>query len=394
LSSNKPDESLLGRLEYRLKLWKGAATITTFYQIGSGLEVKKEFSYVRVADGQGIYEWVDRDSNEVETLDEFEVAAYQYNANYIRINIPTNDYVKTHSNLFNETLYLRPDVVWRNKKGFKKVLSRFSSQTAYRVERKTTNQDYNQSYNPFLTSIDDSSLVSLNSSFRNILYFNRAHPVFGIDLKYLHVKAKSFLVNGLDSREHMIKSAYGRYNLNREFTLNLLYGTGIKANSSEFFSSKDFHIVFSELGPKITYQPNTSFRVSGSYNHKDKENTLQELLIDSLGDTLSFTGGEKALLHQCGVEFKHNAVSKGSLLVRIDYINISYVDFNGEKAKQNTSLAYEMLEGLQIGSNFTWSVSYQQRLSKNMQLNLTYDGKKSENVPTVHRGGVQLRAYF
>ena len=202
------------------------------------------------------------------------------------------------------------------------------------------------------------------------------------------------MVNGLDSREHLMKSAYGRYNVNRELTLNMLYGTGIRANYSEFFSSKDYFIAFSEWGPKLTYQPNTSFRVSGSYNHKDKENTLEKLLTDSLGDTLSYTGGESALLHQCGLEFKLNAVSKGSLLIKIDYINIAYFDSKGEKASQNTSLGYEMLEGLQIGSNFTWSVSYQQSLSKNMQLNLSYDGKKSEDSPAVHRGGVQLRAFF
>jgi hypothetical protein len=202
------------------------------------------------------------------------------------------------------------------------------------------------------------------------------------------------MVNGLDSREHLMKSAYGRYNLNRELTLNMLYGTGLKANSSEFFSSKDYLITFNEWGPKMTYQPNTTFRLSGSYNHKEKENTLEKLLTDSLGDTVSFSGGESALLHQIGLEFKHNAVSKGSLLIKANYISIAFLDYKGDQATQNTSLGYEMLEGLQIGSNFTWSVSYQQSLSNNMQLSLTYDGKKSEESPATHRGGVQLRAFF
>ena len=49
------------------------------------------------------------------------------------------------------------------------------------------------SYNPFLTNVIDSSLISLNSSFRNILYFNRSHPVFGLDLKFIQVKGKSLI---------------------------------------------------------------------------------------------------------------------------------------------------------------------------------------------------------
>jgi len=100
------------------------------------------------------------------------------------------------------------------------------------------------------------------------------------------------------------------------------------------------------------------------------------------------------LLHQIGLELKHNAVSKGSLLIKANYISIAFLDYKGDQATQNTSLSYEMLEGLQIGSNFTWSVSYQQSLSNNMQLSLTYDGKKSEESPATHRGGVQLRAFF
>jgi len=100
------------------------------------------------------------------------------------------------------------------------------------------------------------------------------------------------------------------------------------------------------------------------------------------------------LLHKIGLEFKHNAISKGSLLIKANFIRIDFLDYQGNQATQNTTLGYEMLEGLQTGANFTWSLSYQQTLANNMQLNLTYDGKKSENSPATHRGGVQLRAFF
>jgi hypothetical protein len=128
LIATKPDESLISRIEYRLRLWKGAVQSSTFYQIGSGMEVKKEFTYVKVAEGQGVYEWIDRDFNGVETLDEFEIAAFQYNANYIRVNVPTNQYVKTHSTSFNESLFIRPAAYWKATTGLKNAIGRFSNQ--------------------------------------------------------------------------------------------------------------------------------------------------------------------------------------------------------------------------------------------------------------------------
>ncbi|UPT67406.1 MAG: hypothetical protein M0D57_01590 [Sphingobacteriales bacterium JAD_PAG50586_3] len=53
LTAQQPDNSLVNRLEYSLKILKGAITTTTFYEVGSGLEAKKQFSYVQVPPGQG-----------------------------------------------------------------------------------------------------------------------------------------------------------------------------------------------------------------------------------------------------------------------------------------------------------------------------------------------------
>jgi hypothetical protein len=53
-----------------------------------------------------------------------------------------------------------------------------------------------------------------------------------------------------------------------------------------------------------------------------------------------------------------------------------------------------MLESLQNGKNYVWNISYQQSLSTNLQLSITYDGRKSETSKMIHNGGVQLRAAF
>ena len=53
-----------------------------------------------------------------------------------------------------------------------------------------------------------------------------------------------------------------------------------------------------------------------------------------------------------------------------------------------------MMEGLQPGSNFTWSIVAQKRLTKYLDLNLNYFGRKSDLARAVHTGTVQLKAYF
>jgi len=394
LTANKPDESLLSRVEYRIRLFKGAITSSTFYELGSGLEAKRDFYYQGgLEPGQGLFVWNDRNGDGVEDKNEFDVARLN-DGTHIKIFLPTDEYVKTYSNMFNEVLYFRPAVKWRNKKGMRKFVSRFSNQTTYRINRKNTNDDLALAYNPFLLETRDTTLVTLNSSFRNIFYINRTDPKFGVDLKYQQTRSKTLLLNGLDSRELMLRSVYVRWNMTRQFTLNVLYNNGRKINNSEFFSDRDYKILYNEVGPKVTYQPNTVLRLSILYNYKVKKNALKKLKTDYQGDTISYTGGEQAIHHKIGLAAKQNAVSKGSLSMNVNYINIEYLNEDETAALQNTSLGFEMLEGLQTGSNVTWTVSYQRNLSDHMQLSLTYDGRKSEDTPAVHRGGVQLRAFF
>jgi hypothetical protein len=67
---------------------------------------------------------------------------------------------------------------------------------------------------------------------------------------------------------------------------------------------------------------------------------------------------------------------------------------NGFVGNSLTPVAYEMLEGLQPGSNVTWRVLIQKNLTDYLDINLNYQGRKSENSTAIHTGNIQLRAYF
>ena len=375
LTGQKPDNSLVARAEYNFRLWKGFIYSSTFYEIGSGLEIKKEFSYILVAVGQGVYVWNDYNENGIKELDEFEIATFANTADYIKVYTPTSDYIKVYSNQFSQTLTLKPSALWSNKKGIKKLLSRVSDQASYRIDRKSNENDLSKAYNPFLAETNDSTLVTLNSSFRNTFFINQLSPVFGLDLTFQDSRNKSLLVNGFDSRVNIFKEGRLRWNISKEFSWNLSYKDGNKKSSSQYFSSRDFSILYYEAEPKISYQPNTAFRATVSFRYTERKNKAE-------------LGGQKAELQDYGVELKYNVLQKGSLNLKGNFIKIK---FDGV---QNTSLAFEMLDALKTGQNITWGVAYQRTLSNNLQLSLTYDGRKSEGTKIIHTGGAQVRAYF
>jgi len=375
LTFQKPDKSLLNRVEYNFRILKGFINSSVFYEFGSGLEVKKEFTYILVAAGQGVYTWKDYNNNNIAELNEFEVAVFRDQANYIKVYTPTNTYVKVYSNQFNEVLNINPAVLWGSATGFKKFISRFSNQTAYRVERKTNNSLIEIALNPFLNETQDTNLVTINSSLRNTFSFNRNSSVFGIDFNYQDNRNKSLLTNGFESRSNFTRGIKMRYAIIRELTLSTEYDEGKKESLSEFFVNRNYLVKHYSTEPKIIFQPSTSFRTSLLYRYTNKLNQIGE-------------SGEQAIHYKGGVELKYNVLSEGSLLVTGNYIYIKY------NADPNTPLAFEMLDALKTGGNITWNVSYQRTLSNHMQLSFTYDGRKSEDVRTVHIGGVQVRAFF
>lgn len=374
LYNGQPENTLLGRLEHMARLWKGTVLATTFYEVGSGLELKREFIYLEVNPGQGTYTWIDYNNDGIKDLGEFEIAVFTDQGNYIRVFIPTNTYIRTYSNQFSTSLILSPEKIWSSKKGFKKVLSRFSNQTIYKLNRKTSYEENLEALNPFVYSIADTNLVSMSSSFRNTFYFNKTGSIFGATYSYQENGSKILLSNGFDSRLHTFHDLRIRWNINKIYNLRVNGFLGRKKNTSDYTTGRDYFIEYYEIEPSFSYQPGTAFRIGITGKYTEKLNNSDLL--------------EKAILRNIGLEIRLNQAQKGSLSIQTNFIVIDYT------ASANTSLAFEMLEGLKTGNNVTWSVSYQRKVAQNLQLNFTYNGRKSELNNAIHAGGMELRAFF
>ena len=110
------------------------------------------------------------------------------------------------------------------------------------------------------------------------------------------------------------------------------------------------------------------------YEYQDKKNKIGELetlLQQRLGTSFSYAS-----------EKKFTASGEFSL-----YKN----DFKGT---ETTAAAYQMLQGLQSGQNLTWRLLLQKNLTQFLDININYQGRKSETSKAIHTGSVQLRAYF
>ena len=369
-----PENSLASRLNYHLKMWKGSITTNSFVEIGSGLELQKEFIYIEVPAGQGIYTWIDYNDNNIKELNEFEIAAFNDQASYIRVFTPNNTYTKIYNFQYNQNLNIDFRKLVKEKVFLKNFLSKFYNQTAVNTQKKTNELDWQTLINP-LVNADNSIIQQMSNSLRNSLFFNRSSSKYSIELVTQLFANKNLLINGTDFKSIQKDKIKLRWNLNKTLMLSSHISNETKNNSSNYMINRNFNINNKEFFNRFSYQPNTLFRIAVKSRYSEKRNS-EDL------------GNEKAFLNDFGIEVRRSKRDKGLLNAEMHFVKIKY---NGQS---NSTIGFEMLEGLQVGSNITWKVGFQKNMSKNLQLSISYNGRKSEENRTIHSGSMQMRAFF
>jgi hypothetical protein len=168
-------------------------------------------------------------------------------------------------------------------------------------------------------------------------------------LQYTHLYEKNWLLN------------LGSKTINSEMT-------------SENYSARNYLLNGYQLAPKISYlfSKNASWDLFYEYqSKKNKIGSLETLAQSRFGTSFNYASEKKLTMNGEFSMYENSFV--GSSL---------------------TPVAYEMLEGLQPGSNITWRLLIQKNLTDYLDINLNYQGRKSESSIAIHTGNIQLRAYF
>ena len=141
-----------------------------------------------------------------------------------------------------------------------------------------------------------------------------------------------------------------------------------------FFSIHNFELTKESFSPNLSYNFDTSSQLEFIFEWTQIDNQIN--------------AKESLNQQQFALKFSSAFKSSSSLSAELRYIKNDY------SGQNNTPVAYQLLEGLQTGENWTWSVVGQQKLTKTLDLNVNYFGRKTADLKTIHTGSIQLRANF
>ena len=365
------EKSLNSRVLYNQRLFNNFLNISTVYETSSGNIARQDYVYVKTEPGQGFYTWIDYNNDDIQQFEEFEIAQFQDQADYLRVPLPNLRYLPTQRAKLKQSFNINPSQ-WVNKTGFKKLFSNFYNQTYLLIDNEQQRIGNSFNLNPF--DLDENKLISLAFNLRNSFYFNK--NLQNYSTTYTYGKSRNKQQYGIGTQENNSKIHQIEFH-HRFANFWLFYLKGSKSNNNlktENFNNRNYKIESNKIAPKLTFLYNKDHKFSVFYEYTKKENSL-----------LNF---EKLKQQRFGAEYFF--ISRKQNQISAD-VNVFLNDFAGN---ENSPIGYQMLEGLQSGKNFTWNVLFNQKLNSFLNFNLNYLGRKSENSKTIHTGTVQLRAVF
>ena len=370
-SFSEDEKSLNSRIIFKQQLFDNFVTLNTLYETSSGNVARQEYIYIKTAPGLGYYTWLDYNNDGIQDFDEFEVAEFQDQANYLRIPKPNIRFLATQSAKFRQTINLNFKQ-WKDKSGFKKTLSHFTNESFLSIENEKARTGNSFNFNPF--NFDKNQLIGLNLSLRNSLYFNKNLQKYSTTYTYGKLRTKQQYFIGTqenNTKTHQVDFGHKF----ATFWLFDLIGKASENNlQTENFNNRNYLINGKEIQPKISFLYNQNNRLTAFYKYHHKKNSLENF--------------EELKQQKFGLEYFYISTKKDQITANV---NVFFNDFVGDT---NTPVAYQMLEGLQAGKNYTWNLLFNRKLNSFLNLNLNYLGRKSEGSKIIHTGNIQLRALF
>ncbi len=357
---------VIGNIIYNQQLFSNGMRLQAFYELGNGQEAQREFQYLKVTDGQGIYKWTDYNSDGVQQLDEFEIAEYADLAQYIRVYTNSVNYVPSNKNKLQLALFINPSVVFDSQNQFLKRwnfnLSLLSQNSFFKRERVLV-------LNPFEREDDQ---ILKNQNFLVSALFNPTEKS-GWNGSYRFTSNDNLINSNFSVEENKRNLHFASigYWFNKNLRADWENSVGTTDNHSQLFSSRNYFLNLFETKPKVTYKFTEKLQaeISSSYKDLNRKDGIESLKALDLTGALQWEN------------------TKTTVRANFSFINN---DFTGQSF---SIVGNQMLEGLKAGKNQVWSVLLQHTLSSFITLNVNYEGRNS-GERTIHIGSMQIKASF
>jgi hypothetical protein len=373
---NTNNQTVLVNSRTKVSPLNNAVTLDLLYNITSERTARIEKLFVLVPVGQGNYIYLgDLNNNGIQDENEFQLV--NYDGNYLKMNIPTDQFFPTVDLKTSARLYLKPSryLYMAGKSFFNDLYNNLSAETFIKVDEKSKDPVTNNIYFlKFDTFLNDSNTLSGMQLFQQDLNFFENNPQYSLRLRFIQQDGFNQYSSGNERLLNIQRSVKIRFGVTSDVIFQIEYLNKTDRNTAPPNSIRNRNIESDEVLSDISYKPIPAIESGLELNFKRATDSYP-------------TSPTRADINQQILRFIYSFTSVGRIRVEMER---SEVVFN-----QNiTTYPYELTSGKLPGKSYFWRAFFDYSISKNIQANVNYDGRLEGSNRVIHTGRAQVTAFF
>lgn len=374
--NNTNNQTVLVNSRTRFSPLNNAVTLDLLYNITSERTAKVEKLYVLVPVGQGNYIYLgDLNNNGIQDENEFQLV--NYDGNYLKLNIPTDQYFPTVDLNTSARLYMKPSRYFflAGKSFFSDIYNNLSAETIIKIDEKSKDPVTDNLY--FLkvgSFLNDSNTLSGLQLFQQDVNFFENNPQYSLRLRFIQQNGFNQYSSGNERLLNIQRSVKFRLGVTEDVIFQLEYLNKTDRNQAPPNSVRNRNIGSDGFLTDISYKPISEIESGLELNFTRATDSYPVNAV-------------RADINQQILRFIYSFTTSGRIRLEVER---SEIVFN----QSILTFPYELTSGKVEGKSYFWRAFFDYSIIKNIQVNVTYDGRLEGSRRVIHTGRAQVTAFF
>jgi len=373
---NEDNKSVLVNSRLRFTPINNAVTADVLYSVTSERTAKTQKLFVLVPVGQGNYIYLgDLNNNGIQDENEFQLT--NFDGNYIKLNVPTDQFFPTVDLKTSFRLLLKPSrYFFSSGQGFlADIYNNFSAETYIRIDERSKDPNTDNIYFMKLnTFLNDSNTLAGQQLLQQDVFLFENNPSYSFRFRYQQLESFSQYSSGNERALNIQRSIRARLGLTSDITTQLDFINKTDRNIAPVNSVRNRNIEGYNINADLAYRPIPNIESGFQFNYTNSEDSYPQKPIN-------------ANINQQILRFIYSFTSLGRLRIEIerDEVILNTSDNN---------FPYELTSGRPAGKSYYWRGVFDYSISKNIQATINYDGRVEGSKQVIHTGRAQVTAFF
>lgn len=375
-AGNTDNNSILVNSRTRIEPFNGALLTDLFYNVTSERNSKIEKLFVLVPVGQGNYVYLgDLNSNGIQDENEFQLV--NYDGNYIKLNVPTDQFFRTIALKTSVRIYLKPSrYFYLSGNGFlRELYNNTSTELSYKIDERSKDPVASNIYLLKLSNfLNDSNTITGSQIFQQDINLFENNPAYSFRLRYIQLKGFNQFSSGNERQLNIQKSLRIQLGLTRDLVTQVEYTNRTDKNTAPVNSIRNRDIFSDEITDDISYKPIQSIESGFLFSYRKATDYYPK-------------NPTNASINQQILRFIYSFESSGRVRIELERyeVNLNTTPLN---------FPYELTSGRVPGKSYFWRAMLDYSISKNIQANVNYEGRVEGSKNVIHSGRAQVTAFF